>query len=220
MKHHSPKQKSPRRLSTIGNQNGILTLDFIFALMIGMSFTMIFFALTLTLSLVEVTQYMSFSVARASWAAHENRQAQIALGNAKYAELRDKPVFRTIFGQGWFRLPARPDFGDPVRGFNTEYQPAAQNDNETFFGARLRIEARILDINIPLLGSSKTNPETGVANVQTFLGREVTTTECREQFNRQRWSNILQLSPAYQEVTNYVSGDPSQVLALITDNGC
>lgn len=204
------------------NEHGILTLDFIFALLIGMSFTMIFFALTLTLSLVEVTQYLSFSVARVSWAAHENRSAQIALGNAKYAELIEKPVIKTIFGQGWFRLPARPDFGDPVRGFNIEYQPAAENDNETFFGARLRIEARILDINIPMLGSSKTNPETGVANVQTFLGREVTTTECREQFNRQRWANILQLSPDYQQVNSSpgASADPNQVLALITDNGC
>lgn len=209
------------KLSTpLRNERGILTLDFIFALLIGMSFTMVFFALTLTLSLVEVTQYLSFSVARVSWAAHENRQAQIALGNAKYAELIEKPVFKTIFGQGWFRLPARPDFGDPVRGFNDEYQPAAEHDNDTFFGARLRIEARILDINIPLLGSSKTNPETGVANVQTFLGREVTTTECREQFNRLRWSNILQLSADYQQVNAYVPGDPNQVLALITDNGC
>ena len=202
------------------NERGILTLDFIFALLIGMSFTMIFFSLTLTLSLVEVTQYISFSVARASWAAHENRSAQIALGNAKYGELVDKPVIKTIFGQGWFRLPERPDFGNPTRGFNDEYQPAAENDNETFFGARLRIEARILDINIPLLGSSKTNPETGVANVQTFLGREVTTSECRDQFNRQRWANILQLSPDYQQVNESLQGDPNQVVALITDNGC
>lgn len=210
------------RTNPIRNERGILTLDFIFALVLGMSFTMVFFALTLTLSLVEVTQYLSFSVARVSWAAHETRSQQIALGNAKYSELIDRPVFKSVFGQGWFQLPARPDFGDPNRGFNDEYQPAAENDNETFFGARLRIEAKVLDISIPMLGSSKTDPETGVANVQTFLGREVTTSECRELFNRQRWSNILQLSPDYQQVNSSLgaTGDPTQVVALITDNGC
>lgn len=208
------RNKTSSPLSPLQNEEGILTLDFIFALLIGMSFTMIFFALTLTLSLVEVTQYLSFSVARTAWAAHETRSEQIGLGQAKYAELIENPVFKTVFGQGWFQLPDTPDFGDPQTGFNAEYNPS--NGNDTFIGARLRINAKILDIKIPLLGSSKTNPETGVANVQTFLSREVTTEECREQFNRQRWARILQLDPHYQEA-GY--GGPDAV-TLITDNGC
>jgi hypothetical protein len=203
----------------IRNERGILTLDFIFAMLLGMGFTIVFFALTLTLSLVEVAQYLSFAVARSSWSAHETRSQQIQMGNAKYTELIAKPVFRTIFTRGWFKLPAQPDFGDPARGFNAEYMPAAENDNDTFFGARLRVEATILNINLPMLGSSKTNPETGVANVQTFLGREVTTQECRENFNRQRWTNILTLDEVYQQSSAYV-GNPDSTVALITDNGC
>ena len=201
------------------NERGILTLDFIFAMTLGMGFAMVFFALTLTLSLVEVTQYLSFAVARTSWAAHETRSLQIDIGNKKYAELRERPVFKTIFGRGWFRLPAQPNYGDPQNGFNAEYETNPAEDNATFIGVRLRIEARILDITIPILGSSKTQSETGFANVQTFLGREVTTTECREQFNKQRWTNIRALSGAY--AGPYAQGvDPAQFVRIITDNGC
>jgi hypothetical protein len=215
------KSSNPSASSVIKNERGILTLDFIFAMLLGMGFTIVFFALTLTLSLVEVTQYLSFAVARTSWAAHETRSQQLQIGNAKYSELISKPVFRTLFTQGWFKLPAQPDFGDPARGFNAEYQPAAENDNDTFFGARLRIEATILNIKLPMLGSSKTNPQTGVANVQTFLGREVTTFECREQFNRQRWANILTLpgGDVYQQAAPFM-GNPDSTIGLITDNGC
>lgn len=202
--------------NVVRNQRGILTIDFIFAMTIGMTFAMIFFALTLTLSLVEVTQYMTFSVARVSWAAHETRSLQRALGDKKYAELRDRPVFKNIFGRGWFRLPPAPDYGDPVNGFNAEYAEDPALDNATFYGVRLQIEAKILDITSPVLGGSKTKPETGIANVQTFLGREVTTTECREQFNRQRWRNIKGLSGPYSGVPGY--SDPA--VFLITDNGC
>ena len=202
------------------NQRGILTLDFIFALLLGMGFTMVFFALTLTLSLVEATQYISFAVARTALGAHETRGLQTALGNRKYQELRARPIFRNIFGRGWFRLPAQPDYGDPIDGFNAEYAADPNEDSLTFYGARLRIEARILDINIPMLGSSKTQAETGFANVQTFLGREVTTTECREQFNRARWNAILNLRPeTYPQVKDKIR-DPERVVGLITDNGC
>lgn len=206
-------------LKPVRNQRGILTLDFIFALTLGMGFVVIFFALTLTLSLVEVTQYFSFAVARSAWSAHETRSQQLALGNLKYEELRGRPIFRTIFGQGWFQLPARPEYGDPARGFNDEYASDPSEDNETFFGARLRIEARVLNISIPLLGNTKTQNETGMANVQTFLGREVTTTECREQFNRVRWNAIQNLHPSYGAVVS-TGVNPTLAIAIITDNGC
>lgn len=207
-----------RRLARpVQNERGILTLDFIFALMLGMGFALVFFALTLTLSLVEVTQYISFSVARTAWAAHETQNQQKELGNQKYAELLAIPIFRTLFGKGWFRLPAQPNYGG-ADGFNTEYQVDPNDDNATFYGVRLQIEARVLDISMPMLGKSKTQSSTGVANVQTFLGREVTTTECRENFNRARWTNIQALDSVYASAAS--QGASPAAVGLITDNGC
>ena len=201
----------------IRNERGILTLDFIFALIVGMSFTMIFFALTLTLSLVEVAQYISYSVARTALAAHEDRSAEQANALAKYAELRARPIFASVFtNHSWFKLSATPDFGDPANGFNLEYNVDPNDDNAIFWGARIQIEAKILNITIPMLGDSKTKPETGIANVQTFLGREVSTQECREQFNRLRWDVIKTLNPIY----GMVPGPAAAAVSLITDNGC
>ena len=205
---------------TIRNEKGILTFDFIFALFLGMAFTMVFFALTMTLSYVEVAQYISFSVARVAYGAHETRSLQLQLANSKYTELRNRPVFKVIFSRGWFTIPAQPSFGDPLKGFNDEYNadPAADSDN--FIGARLTVNAKILNMSNPVLGSTQSQEETGVANIQTFLGREVTTQECRDGFNRQRLNNIITLkSPSgatpYANAVNFGAN-----AALITDNGC
>jgi len=212
-------------MGVVSNSRGILTLDFIFALMLGMGFTIVFFAITLTLSHVEVAQYLSFSVARTAYAAHETRSLQISLGNEKYNQLRNRPIFKAIFNKGWFTIPQQPAFGNPLTGFNAEYQTDPNEDSENFIGARLTVRARILEFNSPFLGSTTTKPETGTANVQTFLGREVSTQECRENFNRQRWTHIITLrvgnggATPYQAVGNQ-PGAPAQAVALITDNGC
>lgn len=204
--------------SVLRNERGILTLDFIFALIIGMSFTTIFFALTLTLSLVEVAQYFSFSVARVAMAANATPDAQRARATAKYNELRSRPIFRSLFGKGWFILPPTPDFGDVANGFNLEYTSDPNEDNATFYGARLRIQSKILDFKVPMLGNTKTKAETGTANVQTFLSREVTTSECQAGFNRQRWSRILTMPGS-----GPYSLTPAQAAAsvlIMSDNGC
>lgn len=211
-------QRSNKTLRILRDQKGMMSMDFIFAMILGMGFTVVFFSLTLTLSLVEVTQYFTFSIARSSLGAHETRSLQIALGNAKYRELRERPVFKALFGKGWFQLPAQPSYGsDPLgRGFNDEYAADPNDDNETFIGARLRVQANVLRRSGGMLGATSTNNETGVANVQTFLGREVTTTECRENFNRARWNNIKNLGGGTYSAVGNVGGNP----ALITDNGC
>ncbi len=225
MRAGAKKEKSRTQvLAHVTNSRGILTLDFIFALLLGMSFTIVFFAITLTLSYVEVAQYLSFSVARAAYGAQETRSLQISLGNEKYSQLRSRPIFKAIFNKGWFTIPEQPTFGDPLTGFNAEYQPDPNDDSENFIGARLTVRARILEFNSPVLGASTTKPETGTANVQSFLGREVSTQECRESFNRQRWSNIIKLragggTTPYQAVASQ-PGAPAQAVALITDNGC
>lgn len=204
-------------LRSIANERGILTLDFIFALIIGISFTTIFFALTLTLSMVEVAQYMSFSVARTAFAANATPDAQRARGTLKYAELRARPIFRALFNRGWFKLSDTPDYGDITNGFNAEYSPDPSDDNATFFGARLRFEAKILNFKVPTLGATKTRPDTGVANVQSFLSREVTTSECQAGFNRQRWSRILTMPGG-----SYGGVPPNAAAAVLvmSDNGC
>ena len=213
-----------RGVRILRHQRGVLTLDFIFALMMTMGLSLVFLAVAFTLSMVEVGQYVTFSSARASWAAHKNREKQIELGRRKYQELRMNPALRGILTKQWIRF-GQIDFGDPLRGHNDDYPGSGQdsnaaNDNETFIGARMRFQSTVLDFNLPLLGDSQDDDDTGVANIQTFLGREVTTDECNNNFNAQRWQNILSMqAQGAGQVYNGASG-VAQPPPQLTDNGC
>ena len=191
------------------NERGILTLDFMFALVIAFGFTTIFFALSLTLSMVEVTQYISFAAARCYAGAHETVGAQQALAQNKYKQLMTIPVFKTLFATGWFTL-GQPTIGD----FNSEYPQGSESaDSATFIGARIKFTAKVLDVRLPFLGSTAGDSNTGVANISTYLMREVSTTECRETFARNRFVKLKALAAEYK-------GTPSQGSALMPDNGC
>lgn len=198
------------------NQKGVLTFDFIFAIFLGMAFTIVFFAITMTLSVVEVTQYLSYSVARSAYAARSSRNEQIAAGKAKYGQLMGIKVFRYLYSQGWFQIGSLPEFGDPLDGFNAEYQPETQPEMpsaKTFIGARLSLNAKILHLGNGSIGQTAPNAQVGQMHIQTFLSREVNTDECMS-FNRARIGRILSLSSDYQVPGGNVAG------ATISDNGC
>lgn len=194
------------------NERGVMTLDFMFAIVIAFGFTTVFFALSLTLSMVEVTQYISFAVARTYAGAHENQSGQTALAQNKFKELMAVPVFKTLFTNGWFTL-APAVTGD----FNAEYpQTGGGIDSATFVGARIKFTANILNIRLPFLGSTASDSTTGIANISTYLMREVTTEECRELFDRFRFQKLKKLST---NEANYGS-TPSNNAFVMPDNGC
>ncbi len=53
---------------------GFITIDFIFALITVFGLSTLLFALTFTLSVVEIVQYITFSSARSFYAAHLNKE--------------------------------------------------------------------------------------------------------------------------------------------------
>lgn len=206
------------------SQRGVLAIDFIFALTLGMGFAVVFLIFTLSLSLVEVAQYISFSSSRAFMAAHETPNDQMGRGRSKFNQLRNRPVFRAVFRPTWFQLGSI-EFGDfngaeetgVFRGFNDEFRPDPLA--QVFIGVRIPSRIRLLSFNWLGFGPSTSDPDTGVANIQSFLGREVSTTECREIFNRQRFNKLIS-SP---QASHFQAAQPSSgsfSTALITDNGC
>lgn len=211
-------------MSRIKSERGVLAIDFIFALTLGMGFAVVFLIFSMSLSLVEVAQYISFSSARAFMAAHETPSEQMERGRAKFNQLRSRPVFRSMFRPNWFQLESI-QFGDSsgaaatgvFRGFNQEFQadPLAQ----VFVGVRIPSRIRLLSFNWFGFGATASSPETGRANIQTFLGREVSTTECREIFNQQRFQRILS-HPESTHFSQVTQANAAPSVALITDNGC
>lgn len=187
-------------------ESGFIMLDFIFALTVSFGFAIIFFALSFTLSMVEMSQYITFATARAYSAANVSPDAQQDIGRRKFAELRAAPMVKTILNTGWITL-GEAEFGD----FAGDYNSAG--DNSVFVGARIPFRANVLNMRIPVLGNTVNDSGTGFAMLNAYLLREVTTQECLNGFTSQRYGKLLQLNSRY-------SGLPTDSAAVITDNGC
>ncbi len=173
------------------NQRGFITVDFIFAFVLIMGFTGILFKLMFTLSVASMTQYITFAAARNYSTAHINQELQKDRAVLKYKELVGHRVFKPLYTNGWYRVDNEPDVGD-IAQIVPGYQQQADYPNQ-FLGAAVRFNAKVLDFNIPFFGSTTPDGDGSGAGFTTYmgsyLGREVTTTECLE-FVTARWRAI------------------------------
>lgn len=194
---------------TIANERGILTLDFIFSLLMMFAFAAIIFAFTITFSAVEIAQYATFAAARAHFAAHKNSDEQEKLGQEKFNALVKNPnaPLGTFFKNGWFTLS-----DVQIKDFNSEYATDPNQDSDTFIGARATIVARILQMKFPLLG--ETSDDDLSATINSFLMREPTEEECL-QFVRARFQRIQALKGGFA----FGTVQPNSY-AVIMDDGC
>lgn len=203
-----------RTLQTIRNEHGLITLDFMFALMMCIGFSVVFFAISITLSMVEVTQYIAFASARSYSSAHETPGDQEATGNAKYKELLQNKVFKGLYS---LKMITIPPAGSPVVGdYNDQFMDVQTpaDDNNTFTGSQVSFKANILNFQVPFLGATAEESTTGQATISAYLIREVSSQECRESFNRARYLKLKGLRSEYQRPQTTPDA------FLVTDNGC
>ncbi|MES2962624.1 MAG: hypothetical protein V4760_01960 [Bdellovibrionota bacterium] len=200
--------KSVKRSNILKSEEGIISLDFIFALTMAFGFAAIFFVMALTLATVEAGQYITFATARTFHGAHENQNMQRDLALEKFEQLTGSGIFSRIFNQSWFTLK-NPQVGD----FNGQY-PESDPDNAIFVGAQVEYRAKVLNMRLPVVGNTTEddNSPVGSAILNAYLMREVTSAECRD-FNSQRYEKIRKLDSKYDEL-------PTASATLVTDNGC
>lgn len=205
--------------SRISNSRGFLTADFLFSLVIASGLCILFFCISLTLTMAEVSQYIAFSVTRAHMASHRDQSAQEDMAKAKFATFQKNKVLAPLLTNGWFELknlvirgggPSGKDFSDRYPAGN----PSEPNIPQV--GVRLDFEAKILKTSVPLLGSS-TNPDGHKAFVTGLMIREPSAQECLEQIRGQRYKAILQLDPRFEKIAG--SSSETSYVAM-EDNGC
>ena len=196
-------------LTILSNESGIITLDFIFAITLAFGFSIIFFAMSFTLSMVEVAQYITFSSARSYHSANVTEEAQKDLGKQKYDQLKNVGIFKTILKTGWITM-GEIELGN----FSGEYQDDLAGPNAIFVGAKVPFRSTVLNLRLPFLGDTAHDSSTGSATLNAYLMREVSTEECREKFTRHRLEMLKVLDTRYNSVPTQGSE------ALITDNGC
>ncbi|MCB0377143.1 MAG: hypothetical protein KDD33_01495 [Bdellovibrionales bacterium] len=186
------------------NQEGILTLDFLFAGLMVFAFSAILFSFAITFTVVEVVQYISFASARNYSLAHLNEAKQRERATEKYQQLAGDKRLTPLVESGWFTI------GQPAIGnFNDEYPNSSEfGDSQNFIGVKIPFGAPILYKRLPILGSTGTDPEGFTANIVSYLARHPTFQECQD-FANQRIQGITSLG------YNAQGG-----VVVIMDNGC
>src|SRR3954468_17410827 len=111
------------------DESGVLTLDFIFAFCLTFSLALILFALSFSLATFEVTQYVTFAVARNYAGAHDTEAIQHDKAEAKFKQLtNDDKVISSLYKSGWFKINKHE-----IADLNSEYP---DNGYGKFVGAR------------------------------------------------------------------------------------
>jgi hypothetical protein len=185
----------------MGNQSGALTLDFIFALVLVLSMTLLLGVFSFTLSVVESVQYLTFSSSRAYFAGQLSKNDQTQAAQKKFKELAATGSYKKLLKKDWFNVTI-DDVGDSSKVYG------ATDDRDIFEGVRTKIVVGLLDLKIPFFGS--TTPETPfVTYLTSFLGRESTTEECMDVIEKR-----------YEAIKNLGYSSPQNDYVPYDDNGC
>jgi hypothetical protein len=194
------------------NERGLITLDFIFALVLVFAFTAVLFTVSLTLSVVEIAQYVTFASARNYFAGNTTEAEQKRLGMAKFKQLSNEGALKPLFSNGWFELK------NPKVGKGEDYQEHQTTDPErfTFYGASVYLRAPVLNFKVPFFGRTMKDEDSAFeAQITSWLAREPSTEECYE-FNTARMRLIKQIGGNAYNAPKI----DENAYVVMTDNGC
>jgi hypothetical protein len=212
------------RRNLFRNSNGLLTVDFIFGVIITFVIMVTLFRVCYSLVVVEVAQYIAYSTARAHAVGDIDVAAQRKAGMDKYKELKNNPAWQHLFKDA-FEMNKDNDLsilksGEAAGGAFGEYQfgiyDGSQLSGIPFIGTVLKIKLSWLNVNVPFLGRTADNDEEFRTKLTAFLIREPTNRECRD-FMESRYDEILKLD------SKFMSSPASQGKSLyvpMEDNGC
>lgn len=224
--------KSKNNFHSRKNQKGTIAVDFIFAFTLACLLSMMILAITATYTVIEISQYIAFSGARAMAAADSDITKQSERGKAKINSLLNNSVLRPLLSANeWFAVTLKDvktggssAFGGDQDSYASEYAPFIfnrSNRGDQFIpqvGLRLSFEAKILNFNLSFLGRTGNNEGEGYkATVTGFLIREPTQNECLSLINQQKMTEAIKaLDSRYQSVMVFTGNSQMP----LEDNGC
>lgn len=206
------------------NERGIVTLDYLFAFVLVGGFSFLLLALSVSLSTVEIAQYMTFASARNFYAGHVSPQTQQDAAFDKFNELMKNPVIAPLFKSGWFEFQKGTLTIGSITQKNPDFAQYRQEDqNNLFHGTVVYLVMNVLDFKVPFFGSTTRINQSGTgkqgygAYVGSYLGRETTYMEC-ENFMKMRFPAIKKLQN--DKGADQFSRANAKYLYVPTDNGC
>lgn len=179
-------RKSTGVTQQIERQDGFTTVEFLFAIVIAFGLIMLTFAMTTSLSVVEMTQYIAFSSSRAHSAANFDVEAQQKAARDKYNSLINSVAMAPLFKNGWFEIsPAAQLDIRSGNGRNFEREYGGDTPFKNMQGLRTNLRVKILEMKWPLLGSiTPEDDNIGFSTkINAIILREVSQAECFEFMN-------------------------------------
>jgi hypothetical protein len=209
----------------IKNQRGSITVDYLFAFFLVSGFASVIMTFSVTLSMVEVVQYMTFAASRSYFASNVTEQKQKEAAQLKFLTLKESDVIAPLVNNGWF-VVSENDF---VADFDIKKYPQFQDYENSqdsgninlYHGAAAVFRAPILSFQVPFFGGTERKDNSGndtgfQTTITSFLGREPSFQECND-FNNNRWQQIQQLNPIYGSANSALGAG---AYIPINDNGC
>lgn len=164
---------------SIKRRNGSLSVDFLISISVSCLLLIFAILISLTFSLVEVAQYVAYTTAREYFIGHNTYDEHRNYAKDRYAEVTNGKFFPKgkALSEWFFVSPADEIsfYENPNSNFNIE--------SRTRFGIGLTFTSKVMTMNIPFLGSvGDSSSKTGGFDfpIAAFLGREVSTQECKD----------------------------------------
>lgn len=201
-----------------------MTTEFALSIVLISGIAVALFALSYTLVVVEVTQYIAFSVARAHAVAHLSPELQKEVAETKYQNLISRPPISHFFQGQWFEIakPAELKIKQGIEPDDTFFDQIGSSSEgnrfNRFQGVMIRLIPKIMNFKIPLIGN--TNPdgddEAFTTTINGLLIREPSASECQSYFNNRNkapvWKDLMSdgSSGIYQvKDSDFVLGEDS-----------
>lgn len=202
------------------NQSGFIVTDFIFSIILASAIGVLLFSVSYSLVVVEITQYVSFSAARAHLAGNKDPDQQKDKARRKYdALVTGKGPVASVYSNGWFEVAksAAIDIrGGPTadnRTFQTDLAGEERPTRNWFMGVSVPLTIKLMEFRMPLLGSTTSENEGGFkTRLNSMLIRDPSSKECRDFMDSRRAA--LQALPSAQTYFDQGSYVPME------DNGC
>lgn len=217
----------PSKASKIKNNRGMMTADFIFSLVLAAGISIVLFAMTFTLSMVEVAQYFAFASARTMSGADVSPDQQRQSALSKYDSLIKNRTFSSLFSKSegsWFQLGdlqvgiEKDAFRDNYGEGDTNYDPR----RSFFSGVKFDFTPKLLSLRIAFLGSTTAGGDASQlrTTINAIMLREPTFKECMDEFVNKRYDMIVQMGSS-KESNRYLSYQRyANDYVPLEDNGC
>lgn len=205
----------------VQNQSGLIIFDFLFALILAAGLGVLLFSISYSMVAVEVTQYVSYSTARAHLASNKDPAEQASKARKKYESLvGSKNAVGTLYQNGWFETAksSEVDIRQGITGDGKSFSDDLAGGSDSpernwFLGVSVPFTIKLMKFKFPFLGDTAPDHDDGFkTRLNTMLIRESSIKECKDFIeNRRSALGALPSATTYYDPAAYVP---------MEDNGC